>query len=249
MALSLAQNIECFHLAFLEVLRTRLDASRYVLKGGANLRYFFDSVRYSEDIDLDVHGVADHRLAEQVENVLLSDTLARVLGSAGISIEDGDVTKKKDSPVTKRWRVWLAAPGHGEKIRTKVEFSARNGEARFELASVPSQVVKPYALRPASVQHYLLAPATEQKVIALAKRPQSQARDVFDLDLLLRRASLEPGAVDEPTRRAAAEAAVALGYDDFDSMVRPFLDPQILPLYDRKAWEGMQHFVSGELLG
>ena len=49
-----AQVIELFHLAFLQVLQARLDQSRYVLKGGANLRYFFDSVRYSEDIDLDL---------------------------------------------------------------------------------------------------------------------------------------------------------------------------------------------------
>jgi hypothetical protein len=48
------QVIELFHLAFLQVLQARLDQSRYVLKGGANLRYFFDSVRYSEDIDLDL---------------------------------------------------------------------------------------------------------------------------------------------------------------------------------------------------
>jgi hypothetical protein len=45
-----AQVVELFHLAFLQVLQARLDQARYVLKGGANLRYFFDSVRYSEDI-------------------------------------------------------------------------------------------------------------------------------------------------------------------------------------------------------
>lgn len=49
-----AQVVELFHLAFLQVLQARLDQARYVLKGGTNLRYFFDSVRYSEDIDLDL---------------------------------------------------------------------------------------------------------------------------------------------------------------------------------------------------
>lgn len=52
--LTRAQRIELFHLAFLEMLSKRLDLSRYVLKGGANLRYFFGSVRYSEDIDIDL---------------------------------------------------------------------------------------------------------------------------------------------------------------------------------------------------
>lgn len=58
MNFNVAHTIECFHLGFLAVLRTRLDEGRYILKGGANLRYFFASVRYSEDIDLDVSRVA-----------------------------------------------------------------------------------------------------------------------------------------------------------------------------------------------
>lgn len=37
--LSPAQAVEAFHLAFLEILRKRLDPGRYVLKGGVNLRY------------------------------------------------------------------------------------------------------------------------------------------------------------------------------------------------------------------
>ncbi len=46
--------IECFHLAFLATLRASVQPQRYVLKGGANLRYFYASNRYSEDIDLDI---------------------------------------------------------------------------------------------------------------------------------------------------------------------------------------------------
>ena len=53
-SLSNAQIIELFHVAFLDVLSSRLDPARYVLKGGTNLRYFFESLRYSEDIDLDM---------------------------------------------------------------------------------------------------------------------------------------------------------------------------------------------------
>src|SRR5258707_1040170 len=52
--LSYSQRIEFFHLAFLEALAKRLDPSRYILKGGANLRYFFPSARYSEDIHIDL---------------------------------------------------------------------------------------------------------------------------------------------------------------------------------------------------
>ena len=52
MATSRAQVIEAFHLVFLEVLRQKLDPTRYVLKGGANLRYFFDSVHHAEILSL-----------------------------------------------------------------------------------------------------------------------------------------------------------------------------------------------------
>ena len=51
--LTRAQVVELFHIAFLEVFSKRVAPGRFVLKGGVNLRYFFGSVRYSEDIDLD----------------------------------------------------------------------------------------------------------------------------------------------------------------------------------------------------
>lgn len=248
MPLNHAQVIECFHLGFLAVLRTRLDESRYVLKGGANLRYFFDSHRYSEDIDLDAASGPDWRFADQVDKTLASDTLTRVLRSSEIVVAPDDITKTKQTDTTRRWRVFLTAAGHREKVRTKIEFSSRNGETRFEVATVPDEVVRPYAMRPPSIQHYLLAPATEQKVVALAKRPETQARDVFDLELLLRRESLAEGAVAGTLRKDAAEAAVALTYSDFETQVLPFLDPHVASLYDERAWETMQHFVAGELL-
>lgn len=243
------QVIEHFHLAFLDVLRTRLDLSRYVLKGGANLRYFFDSVRYSEDIDLDVYGLeADWRFEEQVDKTLQGDALTRLLRSAQITIDPADVSKPKQTKTTRRWRVLLTAAGHSEKIRTKIEFSSRDGETRFRLDPVPGAVVAPYAMRPPSVQHYLLEPATEQKVIALALRPKSQARDVFDLDILLRRGGLTPDAVAEDMREQAAEAAVALTWEDFGNQVVPFLDPSVVALYDQDAWHTIQDYVAGGLL-
>ncbi|HMJ35322.1 MAG TPA: nucleotidyl transferase AbiEii/AbiGii toxin family protein [Baekduia sp.] len=246
---SVPQIIEYFHLAFLDVLRTRVDVSRYVVKGGANLRYFFDSVRYSEDIDLDIYGLeADWKFEEQVDNTLSGDALTRLLRSAGITIDPAEIAKPKQTTTTRRWKVLLTAAGHSDKVRTKVEFSNRNGETRFQLDAVPDSVAAPYAMRPPSVQHYLLEPATEQKVVALALRPETQARDVFDLDVLMRRGGLTPGAVDQDRRNTAAEAAVALTWDDFQSQVAPFLDPAVAELYDQVRWNQIQDYVAGELL-
>jgi len=249
MPYSVPQIIEHFHLVFLDVLRTRVDIGRYVLKGGANLRYFFDSVRYSEDIDLDISGLeADWRFEEQVDKTLAGDAVTRLLRSAGIAIDPDDISKPKQTSTTRRWKVLLTADGHSDKIRTKIEFSSRNGETRFQLETVPGSVVAPYAMRPPSVQHYRLEPATEQKVIALALRPETQARDVFDLDILMRRGGPGRPCRMSARREAAAEAAVALTWDDFQTQVAPFLDPAVAELFDQQRWNEIQHYVAGELL-
>jgi hypothetical protein len=45
------------------------------LKGGSNLRFFFRSVRYSEDIDFDVIVVAKGTLKKKVDRLLRSPTV------------------------------------------------------------------------------------------------------------------------------------------------------------------------------
>ena len=45
---------EVFHFHFLDRLLKLSDPGLYILKGGVNLRFFFMSPRYSEDMDIDV---------------------------------------------------------------------------------------------------------------------------------------------------------------------------------------------------
>ena len=52
------QAVEQFHLLFLAHFGARVDKKLYCLKGGCNLRFFWKSIRYSEDIDFDVHTIA-----------------------------------------------------------------------------------------------------------------------------------------------------------------------------------------------
>lgn len=54
MAYSHRQLREVFHLLFLARLLKTSDPTFYVLKGGINLRFFFKSPRFSEDMDIDV---------------------------------------------------------------------------------------------------------------------------------------------------------------------------------------------------
>src|SRR5665811_712063 len=245
-SLGSAQIVELFHIAFLDVLSTRLDPARYVLKGGANLRYFFASLRYSEDIDLDLRGVPAWRLEEKVDSILAAGPLPALLRAGGLAI--AEATKPKQTETTQRWKVAIEAPGHAGLVRTKIEFSARNGDRRCLLEPLPSRIVAPYALRSPSVQHYTGEAAAEQKVRALAGRSETQARDVFDLDLLLRREPLPAGSLDEKLSAGAADRALELPFAAFRDQVLPFLDPDASELYaSEEAWERVQAFVAERL--
>lgn len=244
--LSQAQVAELFHVAFLDVLSTRLEPSRFVLKGGANLRYFFNSVRYSEDVDIDLHGRQPMNMEQKVDGILSSPGIGALLRVKDVSI--AEFSKPKQTTTTRRWKIAIAAPGHSGLIRTKIEFSGRNGDDRYLLEQIPREIVAPYALRPPSVQHYSAEAATEQKVKALADRNETQARDVFDLDLLLRQVQLPPGSVDSETLTRAAELALLLPYAAYRDQVLPFLEPDTVELYgSSQAWEDMQAFVAETL--
>jgi len=246
MVLSIPQATELFHIAFLDVLSKRLASDRYVLKGGANLRYFFDSLRYSQDIDLDVEGVPAWRLNEKIEALLSSPQIALLLRSAQLDVVERSNPKRTET--TQLWKIGLAAPGHSGLIRTKVEFSYREGEGAYRVEPIPRRIVEPYALRSPLVPHYVDEAPAEQKVLALAGRSETQARDVFDLELLLRRGALAPGALDPEILTAAVDRAMQLPYAAFQDQVLPFLEPEAVELYRGEAsWEQMQTFVAERL--
>jgi hypothetical protein len=240
------QAIECFHVAFLAALRTKVQPARYVLKGGANLRYFFRSQRYSEDIDLDIVTQGRASLEDQVDATL--KIVTPIIRTAGITVDDDAIRKPKQTDTTRRWKVALNVPGFDDPVRTKIEFSNRNGETRYALESIPSEIVRPYGLAQPLVQRYLPPAAAKQKVLALALRNETQARDVFDLDLLFRGFSWEAGDVPADIRMTAASAAASLTFQVFEDQVLPFLDPGVTALYDEYAWDRMQASVIEELL-
>lgn len=239
------QVIEFFHVAFLDVLSKRVDRHRYVLKGGANLRYFFGSLRYSEGLDLDLSGEPPWRLREKVDAILGTGPLPLLLRKVEMTIAEANPHKQTDT--TQRWKLALARRA-GDAVHTKVEFSNRNGDDRHRLDAIPGRIVSPHALRAPTVQHYVGDAPAEQKVAALAGRPETQARDVFDLDLLLR---LRPRSVDnvEPDLLSkAAEIALELPYEAFRDQVLPFLEEDARELYEgEEAWQAMQIFVAEAL--
>jgi predicted nucleotidyltransferase component of viral defense system len=246
--LSGAQIIELFHLAFLQVLQARLDRARYVVKGGANLRYFFMSPRYSEDLDLDAVEIEDWSLGEKVDEVLSSPAMEALLRSGGLALQEA--SKPKQTRTTQRWKLLLRVDARRLPVRTKIEFSHRRSDPRRILEAVPDRVVAPYALRPPTMLHYTAEASIEQKLRALAQRSETQARDVFDLELLFRqhRDAALPD-VEPQILEVAVERVFDLPFEAFHDQVMPFLDPEVVELYDKQeSWEQTQTFVAERLV-
>jgi len=249
MALLVRQSIELFQLLFLRQLTAGSDRSRFTLKGGCNLRFFFGSIRFSEDLDLDATRVAPGTLKNKVDRLLESTALRLPLEAQGMSIVD--VSAPKQTETTQRWKLGLKIAGHSVPMRTKVEFSRRSvGVAEVRIEPVDRELARAHGLPAPVVQHYLAPAAMVQKLEALLGRPQTQARDVFDLQLLFAKLPRRPRLV--PHLRAALPRAVehvlSLSFDDYASQVLAYLAPdQSAPFAGRDAWEAMQLDVVDQL--
>lgn len=244
-----AQIIEIFHLLLVQVLTVH-KSDWFILKGGANLRYYFGSVRYSNDIDLDFSNKPGWNVEKIVDSALAGNALKVLLAKEGLTITQS--TKPKQTETTRRWKLGLARQyAINEVVRTKIEFSYRDmnrEDVLFE--TIPNQVVAAYALRPATLSHYGKTAALNQKIAALALRSETKARDIFDLELLfrLRRASGDSLSIDVSRAAQAMQNALAVGYSSFRSEVIPFLDPEIAVLYEGEdSWMMMRTSVVDEI--
>jgi predicted nucleotidyltransferase component of viral defense system len=241
------QAIEVFHLLFLRALRERVGPGLYCLKGGCNLRFYCKSIRYSEDIDLDVHTVALGTLQKNVETTLRSDAFVRTLRAQEILV--GDFSAPKQTPTTQRWKVQIRNKGAAENIPTKIEFSRRRFDPETLLEPVDAEIIARYKLYPVLVQHYSPSTALMHKIEALALRNETQARDVFDLKFLFD-ASVRTE-LHATTRKLIPEAvvkAIGIGFDDFSGQVVAYLEPEYQQYYrDKRVWERLQEDVMTRL--
>src|SRR2546425_3251027 len=102
---AIGEAIELFQLAFLEVAVVRLPLADFVLKGGANMRFFFASQRRSRDIDFDYRGQRFDAFADRVDDVLSSRALAELLRERHVTLSDP--RRSKQTATTRRWKVAL----------------------------------------------------------------------------------------------------------------------------------------------
>lgn len=239
-----SQYVEQFHLVFLAQLGRKVDKKQFVLKGGCNLRFFLRSVRYSEDMDLDVRDIDAHVLRDKVNGILRSQPFAQILRARGIQIEHVTVNKQTDT--TQRWKVGLRTERADQPLPTRIEFSRRGMEDDVRFESADHDLIRAYQLSPVMASHYTAAAAFRQKLGALASRRATQARDVFDLHHLVASGAYAeprnggrpgtrpggPGRVDRATLEKARTNALAIGFDTFKSQVLAYFSPEDQAQYD-----------------
>jgi len=233
---------------FLDQLGRKLDKRRYALKGGCNLRFYLRSIRYSEDMDLDVQSIPVDALRDRVEQILSGGALARILQARGLTIARYSAPKQTET--TQRWKLALAAKGAELPLHTKIEFSRRGTDDPVVFEPVDSLLMRDYQITPFLASHYPPEAAFRQKLNALIHRSQTQARDVFDLDHLLRSGVSTQRMVLPPQWREAQRNALSVTYEVFKSQVLAFLALEYQAQYDDpRVWDDLVLRVAESLKG
>jgi hypothetical protein len=212
------------------------------LKGGCNLRFFFRSPRYSDDMDLDVRGVPVDVLRDKVNVILAGKSFRTILDVRGISVEH--VTEHKQTETTQRWKFGLTVPGLARPVPTKIEFSRRGLEEEAVFEPVSPEIVRLYDLPPLMANHYPAPIIWRQKIGAILSRATSQARDIFDLHILLE-GGLKPAIgltnAKEPDLAQIKENILAVDFGQFKSQVISYLEPEFQPHYgSEETWDAMR---------
>jgi len=239
------QTREVFHLEFLRWFGRKTKSGLYALKGGTNLRFFFKSFRYSEDMDLDVSGLRKDTLLDTVMAIIGSELFTKSLNSYGIErVVPPDIRKAKQTDTTQRFKVHLITYS-GEDLFTKIEFSKRGFKGGIAVEPVSDTVTRMYKMPPLMVPHYGIKAAVAQKVSALGSRSVVQARDIFDLYILSSQyAPKDDGVIGDVAPsllKEASERALEVSFEQFRDTVASYLSAQDRKVYDSSAtWDEIQ---------
>lgn len=242
--------VEQFHLVFLNQLGQKLDKRLYALKGGCNLRFYFNSIRYSEDMDLDIQTIALPTLRNKVNQILNADSFQRILMARGIILRH--YSEPKQTETTQRWKLDLRLPNSSVMINTRLEFSRRDQIESTLFEPIQTEIIQKYHLMPILSSHYPVILAYQQKIRALAFRQQTQARDVFDLYILLGRSDLNLQNISIEIKSIFQQAqvqAMSIAFADFKGQVLAYLpfeyrrqydDPQVWDMIVLKVCEALR---------
>ena len=249
---------EVFHLEFLKSFGSKVNAKYYALKGGVNIRFFYNSIRYSEDMDLDVQEMEVAVLKDKVMQILAGASFHERLVPFGIKqVIPPNIGKAKQTETTQRFKVHLLTEA-GADLFTKIEFSRRGFAGTIQVQPVADIVLSQYKSAPVVVPHYDKYSAFLHKIKALADRTIIQARDIFDLFTLssqIGRDKFGTQGVSTNTIKTAKDNVFSVSFEQFRDTVLSYISLDDQKIYDNKdVWaevrikvvEFMESAVSGE---
>ncbi len=241
---------EVFHLEFLRYFGRKVKPGCYALKGGVNLRLFFNSIRYSEDMDLDVEKVEVNWLKDYVMGILQRPAFQDNLKPFGIKqIILPAIERAKQTQTTQRFKIHLITYADVD-LFTKVEFSRRGITGEVIVQAPLDSILRAYKIAPVLVSHYNIYPAVMQKIKALAGRSIIQARDIFDLYLLnsqfVPKGEKKAMPVGKEVFLKAYEHVFQVKFEVFRDTVVVYLSAEDRMTYDNpSAWEQIQLKTAG----
>ncbi len=238
------QSVELFHLYFCRYLDQNLEKKLYSIKGGCNLRFFHQSIRYSEDLDIDTDIIALKTLENKVDRILKNAAFLQNLKQ--FEIEITSVSKPKQTETVQRWKIQIR--NKDLTLPTKIEFSRRGLDPDQLYEAIHPELISNYKMYPILCSHYGVAGALDQKVKALIYRTETQARDLFDLDLLLKKMKPTVLQVSKEEKIKALKNMTLITFNDFQSQVVSYLMPDYQNYFkDQKVWGNLQKSVSNFL--
>jgi len=240
-AYSLLQVREIFHLEFLRYFSKKVKPQYYSLKGGINLRFFFNSIRYSEDIDFDVNTLKVFELRDIVISILKTSVFITGLKPFGIeNIVPPDISVSKQTETTQRFKIHLIT-SQNEDLFTKIEFSRRNTILDSVAQPVETGILREYRISPFIISHYDAKSSILQKLNALAGRSVVQARDIFDLYLLTSYFSekqFKHNKIDRVLLKKAYNNIFVIDFKQFRDTVLLYLSQDDRLVYDKESvWD------------
>ncbi len=203
-------------------------------------------------MDFDVQELSTEDLRSRVNRVLETKAFRQNLAVRKMEIEH--VTESKQTQTTQRWKFGLLTPAAPQPVPTKIEFSRRAPFSDAVLESVDPVLLRTVGLPSVLVSHYAAGPAWRQKVGALAHRTVTQARDVFDLHLLLASGAVaavrDNVGLSPEVLREAEKRCLGVRFEEFKGQVLSYLATEQQPAYDAPGlWEEIVLKVAEALRG
>lgn len=238
---------ELTHLLILKDL-AGLREGAVTAKGGVNLRLFFGSARYSEDMDLDGTATDSAAIRRRLKGLFEDRDFTGRLQRFGIRGLDPGEGPNKDTETTFRYKFGVIVGG-GVRYPTKVEVSFRKRHVadRALLEAPDPEILKTYSLDPLEVRHYVREAAVRQKIDALGGRREAQARDVFDLHVLAPNAPAEAlleflaKGLHHDRLKEAHNRALAISYGEYAGQVFEFLGAEARARYGTESeWDELR---------